>query len=270
VADIPDDLAEWVGSRSWYHTIDLGGVVTPGWFDLRDLAPQLPFGNLADKRCLDVGTFDGFWALEMERRGAREVIAVDELDPRRWDWPTRSAPETVADLYDRHREGSSFPRVREVLGSRVNRRHCNVYDLDPENLGRFDLAYVGSLLLHLRDPVRALERVRAMLVTGGRLILVDAIDAELTLLHPSRPLADLDGRGRPWWWKPNLAGLGRMVEAAGFELEGKPKWVYMKPGAGQQLPRPRLRSLRSRSAREAVLTKWKGEPHGLVVARQPE
>ena len=43
--------------------------------------------SLRGKRCLDVGTYDGFWAFEMERRGAAEVVAVDVLDHARWDWP---------------------------------------------------------------------------------------------------------------------------------------------------------------------------------------
>ena len=44
--------------------------------------------RLDGKRCLDVGTYDGFWAFEIEQRGAKEVVAVDVLDPRRWDWPS--------------------------------------------------------------------------------------------------------------------------------------------------------------------------------------
>jgi hypothetical protein len=37
-------------------------------------------------------------------------------------------------------------------------------------VGRFDLVYLGSLLVHLRDPVRALECVRS--VCDGLLIVV--------------------------------------------------------------------------------------------------
>src|SRR3712207_8621350 len=65
-------------------------------------------------------------------------------------------------------------------------------DLDPAELGSFDIVYVGSLLLHLRDPVAALEKVRS--VTAGECIVVDAIDLELSLLFPRRPLAHLEDR----------------------------------------------------------------------------
>ena len=55
----------------WYHTLDLGsGVVTEGMFDLRPVVDRygLP-ARMDGMRALDVGTWDGFWAFEMERRG---------------------------------------------------------------------------------------------------------------------------------------------------------------------------------------------------------
>src|SRR4051812_50002084 len=83
--------------REWYHTIELApGVVTPGWFDTRSVVQQLPFpASLAGKRCLDVATFDGFWAFEMERRGAPGTIRVGVLHPVRRGWPGESQSEGV-------------------------------------------------------------------------------------------------------------------------------------------------------------------------------
>jgi hypothetical protein len=73
------DLAARVAARDWYHTLELApGVVTPGWFDLRYRPGRIDFpADLHGLRCLDVGTFDGFWAFTMERRGAAEVVALD-------------------------------------------------------------------------------------------------------------------------------------------------------------------------------------------------
>src|SRR5437660_12337372 len=70
-------LLEQAGSYSWYHTLDLGyGVVTKGMFDHRPaLHRYLIPSDLSGMRCLDIGTMDGFWAFEMERRGAAEVVA---------------------------------------------------------------------------------------------------------------------------------------------------------------------------------------------------
>src|SRR5579862_4659707 len=76
------DLESLVAEHTWYHTLELGhGVVTPGWFDTRPAVCAVRFpASLAGVRCLDVATFDGFWAFEMERRGAAEVVAIDLVD----------------------------------------------------------------------------------------------------------------------------------------------------------------------------------------------
>src|SRR2546429_59313 len=65
-------LAARVASVSWYHSLSLpGGLITPGFFDTLDELERVPFPlSLDGKRCLDVATADGFWAFEMERRGA--------------------------------------------------------------------------------------------------------------------------------------------------------------------------------------------------------
>src|SRR5947209_8094705 len=154
------ELRQQVDAIQWYHTLELApDVVTPGWLDHRAIVGRVPLpATLSGKRCLDVGTFNGFWAFEMERRGA-EVIAIDVLDPRQWDWPVGSAESTVGALSGRLAAGDGFQIAAHHLRSNVRRVELSVYDLSEEAVGRFDVVYVGSLLVHLRDPVRALERV---------------------------------------------------------------------------------------------------------------
>lgn len=263
-----DALREYVAQREWYHTIELRpGIETPGWFDLRPVAPLVPWPDLAGRRCLDVGTFDGFWAREMLRRGASEVLAVDILDPQRWDWPAGGGQGIVEALAARKRKGDGFEFVNRALRQPIERRELSVYDLDPAEIGSFDLVYVGSLLLHLRDPIRALERVKSVCRPEGAMLLVDAIDLELTLRHPRRPVASLDGLGRPWWWRPNLAGLVRMVVAAGFELTRPPVRMWMPLGKGYAGPRLRPTLLKTAAGREAIVLARRGDPHAAVLAR---
>jgi tRNA (mo5U34)-methyltransferase len=262
-----EEIRHLIASRQWYHTLELAdGVLTPGWFDHRDIVGRLPMPrSLAGKRCLDVGTFDGFWAFEMERRGASEVVAIDVRGALEWDWPALSEDRVVEALAARQPSGDSFRLAHETLGSAVQRRELSVYDVDPEELGTFDFVYLGSLLIHLRDPVKALERVRS--VCGGELLLVDNHEPLLTLLFPRLPLARLDGRGRPWWWQPNAACVIRMVEAAGFELTRPPLRLAMPPGAGQQSPPLRPRTLFSGEGRRALRNARRGDPHVALLAR---
>lgn len=260
-------LRDYLATREWYHTVELRpGIETPGWFDTRPTAAELPWPTLTGARCLDIGTFEGFWAREMAARGADEVVAIDILDPLAWDWPVGSSPELVADLEERKRGGDGFAFVGRALNSSVERRELSIYDLDPEVVGTFDLVYLGSLLLHLRDPIGALERVRSVCRPIGRLLCVDAIDLELTLRHPRRPIAELDGVGRPWWWKPNLAGLTRMITVAGFEIIERSKPLYLKPGRGQPLPAWKPSLLRTAPGRDMLVTKWRGAAHAAILA----
>jgi tRNA (mo5U34)-methyltransferase len=264
-----EQLRARVAGRQWYHTLELApGVVTPGWFDTRPVVAKLPLpDSLAGLRCLDIGTFDGFWAFEMERRGASEVVATDLLNAEEWDWPAGSSPDVVRELAERKRGGEGFRVAREALGSRVELVERSVYDLDPHDLGSFDFAYLGSLLLHLRDPVRALERVRALVT--GRLLVVDVYDPLMSLLFRRRPVATLDGRDRPWWWQSNIACLVRMVESAGFAIVEPPRRIRMPRGRGQPFPRPSARALKSRSVRRDLANAAFGDPHCAIVAAPP-
>ena len=260
-----------VDAVQWYHTMELApGITTPGWFDTRAIAGTFPWPDLTGARCLDVGTFEGFWAFEMERRGAAEVLAVDILDPHAWDWPLGSEDAIIDVLEERKRGGSGFVVARDALGSKVERREVSVYELDPAEVGTFDLVYLGSLLLHLRDPVRALERVRSVLRPGGHLMSVDAIDLELTRRHPRLPVCSFDGRGRPWWWKVNVAAHRRLVESAGFDVVNGPRRFFMPLGPGQVAPRPPLKLLRKAAGREALATHLRGDPHAVLLARRRE
>jgi tRNA (mo5U34)-methyltransferase len=267
VTQSPGEIRRLVAEREWYHTMELApGVTTPGFFDHRPLVPRLPFpASLAGRRCLDIATFDGFWAFEMERRGADEVIAIDILDPLAWDWPFGSGDEVVAALERRKQGGMGFRIAADLLGSSVQHVECSVYDLDPAVHGTFDFVYMGSLLMHLRDPVRALERTRS--VCSGTFLLVDNVDLLLSCLSPRRPLADLDGVGRPWWWKPNLAALRRMVTAAGFEVVAGPRPVLVPAGPEIKAQRLPARALVSRSGRQAALRARVGDPHAYLLAR---
>jgi tRNA (mo5U34)-methyltransferase len=224
-------LAARVAALTWYHTIELPhGIVTPGYYDHRDLLPRYRLPERLDGlRVLDVATFDGFWAFEFERRGAAEVVALDVREKREIDLPPRTrAAMTEAELSFAF--GRGFALSREALGSRVEPLHCNVYDLSPERAGLFDLVHVGDLLLHLRDPVRALTAIRS--VCRGRAIISDVIFPDLDRGTGGVPLMQYQGgRGQNVWWRLGAEALRAMVEDAGFEnVEEVSRFKYGQRG----------------------------------------
>ena len=190
----------------WWHVIGLpDGSVTPGAWDLREVSQQLPWPDVAGKRCLDVGTADGFWAFELERRGAAYVLATDAPSP----------------FQARSRE--RFEHARELLGSAVEYEARDVFRLE----GEWDVVVMGYVLQMLRDPIGALEHLRS--VCRGHLLLLETISLPLELL-PS-PVARLDARhdGREWFVF-NRRGLRKATELAGWEVEEQTGVLHDKAG----------------------------------------
>jgi len=205
--------------RLWYHTIELApGVVTPGFIDLRSTAERVLPDDLSGRRALDVGTFDGFWAFEMERRGA-EVVAIDLERIELAEFPPLKRGQLEQ---RREREGFElgigFGLAADAIGSEVRRIPCNVYDLTPDAIGGpVDLAFNGATLTHLRDPVRALERIHDALAPGGELLSFEPFSVRLTLRARRRPSAEFRAASTDYtWWLPNLAGIAAWLRAAAF------------------------------------------------------
>jgi tRNA (mo5U34)-methyltransferase len=193
------------------------GVVTKGYFDTVAVLPKVGLpASLEGARCLDVGTCDGFWAFEMERRGAAEVIGIDLDDKTERDFPADVTSERVRS-HSTGMQKPNFELAREALGMKAERVPLNVYELSPERIGEFDFCFIGSLLLHLRDPVGALAAIRS--VCRGRLVVHDTVSARMTLLNRRVPAATFIGRAENRWWTPNVAALRRFTEAAGFAVK---------------------------------------------------
>jgi tRNA (mo5U34)-methyltransferase len=253
--------------RLWYHTLEVAaGVETPGWFDLRPIVERLPWPDVGGMRCLEIGPWDGFLSFELERRGADEVVATDIADPAEWDWaaPMReSGPKELAAMAGPD-PGGGFAIAKRLLGSKVERVEVNVYDLSPESIGVFDVVVCGSLLLHLRDPVRALEAIRR--VCHGRFMSAETISSGLTLFSRRTPLARQRGGERGQWWIPNAACHRRMLEAAGFAIERTSPPYAIPLGPGHPSHGRLTGDLRNRIL-TALLTRSSGVPHAAVLAR---
>jgi tRNA (mo5U34)-methyltransferase len=213
-----DALRAEVERHSWYHTLEFGdGVVTKGMFDHRPVLHHYPLPeDLSGMRCLDVATMDGYWAFEMERRGAASVTALDLEDPEHLDWPASLRASHVRTMDETKAE--RFALAKAALDSKVERVLMSAYDLSPD-LGTFDFVFCGDLLLHLKDPITPVENIRS--VCTGSAVIVNVI--KKFRFADKRALAELDGIENFEWWVTNLEGLVRIVRAAGFaRVEASP------------------------------------------------
>jgi tRNA (mo5U34)-methyltransferase len=207
-----DDPAARARALDWYHAIELGpDLVTDGWFDLRPVVDKygLP-ERMEGMRALDVGTWDGFWAFEMERRGAT-VVALDLDDERDLDWPPRRKPAR----FPSEPRGRGFLLARELLGSRVERLNLSVYEATRERLGGFDLVFCGSVLIHLRDQLLALERIAEL--CDGTFVSAEEYDRLAGLVPAAVSRYRADDPAAVVFWRPSVRTWKRMMWTAGFE-----------------------------------------------------
>ena len=185
--------------------------MTEGIFDLRPVIDRyhLP-ASLEGKRALDVGTWDGFWAFEMERRGA-SVVALDLDDEAELDWPPRRRPQS----FPQEPRGQGFKVAKEALGSSVERVSLSIYNATTEELGSFDFVFCGSVLIHLRDQLLALERIAGL--CSDTFVSAEEHDrlAGLVPVPVSRYRADREQA--VVFWEPSARTWRKLIWTAGFD-----------------------------------------------------
>lgn len=212
VADQSVSFKQWLKAQVdaesyWFHRIELSpDLVTPGWSNPK--TEKLPFFGLPDDmagmRVLDIGCAEGFFSFEAERRGAKEVIAID------------SFPDSVR----------RFNICRDAFHSKATAFLCNIYDLNVRAFGTFDMVFFFGVLYHLRNPILALEKIFS--VCTGTMLMQTSGMAEI----PGREnvaLAEFHPRGiqsgtpeNPMYdptvfWLPNVECTRALVSHVGFE-----------------------------------------------------
>jgi tRNA (mo5U34)-methyltransferase len=175
---------------------------------------QIP-EDLTGKSVLDIGTWDGFFAFECERRGAARILAIDTYV---WD----------------HQGMEPFRAARELLNSKVEDRRLDVHDLSADQIGRFDVVLMLGVFYHLRNPLLGLERVKEI---TKELLILDT-HALLPFMHEKYPLIPFfpgDEHAVNARYEmcaiPTQESLKQMLRAVGFkdiQVKYTPSFRYWK------------------------------------------
>ena len=209
--------------QSWYHRIDLGdGIETPGHFRMSDYLDyyHLP-ESMEGMRVLDVGASTGYFAYEFERRGAEEIVGIELPSWGAHDWTPRYRREFEAKEQnekkniDREVMHDGFTVVGQALGStRVKRIYKPIYEISSAELGTFDIVFSGAMLMHVRDPILGIQRMRDCCSPDGRLI----VSISTTMPDVEEPIAKFVGEWNQCnWWQMSPRALDEILKCCDFD-----------------------------------------------------
>ncbi|HEX4652967.1 MAG TPA: TIGR04290 family methyltransferase [Candidatus Udaeobacter sp.] len=219
-------IAHQIGALGdWFHNINIGGVQTAPRHFLGDyprvkwerFQPAIP-ADLRGKTVLDIGCNGGFYSIEMKRRGADRVVAID--------------------FDDRYLAQARF--AASTLGYEIELRKLSVYDV--HKLGeQFDVVLFLGVLYHLRHPLLALDLIHEHVARD--LFIFQSLQRGNETIEPIEEDYDFwetDVFERPGfpklyfvekryagdptnWWIPNRAAVEAMLRSSGFEIVGHPE-----------------------------------------------
>ena len=229
--DAPGEIARRIAELGpWFHNLRIDGVQTAPdhflgdypsfkWQGFRHVVPE----DLSGRTVLDIGCNAGFYALEMARRGADRVVAIDS--DARYLRQARFAAERA--------------------GARIEFAQMSVYEV--ARLGeRFDLVLFMGVLYHLRHPLLALDLLHEHAVSD--LMLFQCMQRGSDAVAPVAENHGFDDWSpfarEDWpvlyfienryaddptnWFVPNRAGAEALLRSAGFRiLEHPEREVYL-------------------------------------------
>jgi tRNA (mo5U34)-methyltransferase len=209
----------------WFHNLDLQGVKTAPehflgdypsfkWRTFSHAIPQ----DLTGRTVLDIGCNAGFYSMEMKRRGAARVVAIDS-------------------------DEAYLAQAR--FAAQVNGAEIEFHQLDVYEVGslreRFDLVLFMGVLYHLRYPLLALDLLHEHVVKD--ILVFQSLQrgsTEVARIEQDYPFSDTEIFNQPGypklhfvehryagdptnWWIPNVACAEAMLRSAGFEIVDHPE-----------------------------------------------
>jgi SAM-dependent methyltransferase len=203
----------------FYHTATFSdGSVAEGAWDLRG-REEAYLGSIAlnARRVLELGPASGHLTYYMESQGAdvvcldtgfdvsNDLLPYDGIDV---SGPTMQYMVNIGQVQNAwwylHRDRRSAAKV--VYGS--------IYD-PPRDIGTFDVATFGSILLHLRNPFNALEQAARR--TTEAIVVTEVIDpaiaegSDAIRFHPTR-----SKEISQVWWSFSPLSIEVMLDTLGF------------------------------------------------------
>lgn len=209
----------------WFHNIDLKGVKTAPDHFLGDY-PSVKFRgfqhaipeDLTGKSVLDIGCNAGFYSIEMKKRGADRVLAIDSDE-------------------DYLKQARFAASVNEM---NIEFRKMNVYEV-PQLREKFDVVIFMGVLYHLRHPLLALDLLHDHVAKD--LLIFQSMQRgsnSVFAVEDNYPFWETDVFAKEDfpkmhfierhysgdctnWWIPNRACVEAMLRSSGFAILDHPE-----------------------------------------------
>lgn len=185
----------------FYHVMDIPGHgVTTGQWDLRSgMYEYLGHFDFNHKRVLEIGPASGFLTFEMEKRGAT-VVSVETTDDPGWDfvpYPEAMMAQALESRRDVMKKlKASYWFAHHANQSKSKLLYGNVYEL-PEEIGKFDVSLIASVLLHCNNPLKIVEQCAKK---SESIIIVDFFSQELEGRPICKLYPNVENNGLDTWW----------------------------------------------------------------------
>jgi hypothetical protein len=207
----------------FYHREELPGLGLVGseW-DLRSVTESyLGRVSFSGRRVLEVGTASGYLCRQMEARGA-EVVAFDLSQEGSWDLVPFAGLDVSSFRSEmkRHinRLNNGWWLAHRLCGSTASVVYGDIYDV-PASIGPVNIAVFAAILLHLRDPFRALES--ALRLTGETVVVTE--------VHPEQPAGSALGSAVPARTPPQPGALFFLPDPQATDPQAGTTWWSLPP-----------------------------------------
>ncbi len=207
-------LAEIERLSPWHYALEMApDIVTPirenAWINRHAQRVRYFWEPLLRKqpeifrgaRVLDLGCNAGFWTLKALEAGAREVVAID------------ARPLHIA-------QASLLLKAKAIEPVRYRLIQKNLFDLDFEELGRFDVILLLGLLYHVVKPFELLERISA---ANDQLLIIDTKVSRLEFPAMEIIREELDDPRMAADWPlvavPSASAIHEMTRVLGYDCE---------------------------------------------------
>ena len=207
-------LQKEIDSIHWYHEFDFGdGLRSVSISQAEDhrrvwrfIESELETIDFTGKSVLEIGCWDGYWSFYAEKRGAKHVLASDDVSQ---NWAN----------------GAGLRLAHKLLNSKVEiNQSVSIYEASKLNR-TFDIILCLGVYYHLVDPFAGFAEVRHLMHENS--IAIFEGDATLEL-RPDTYYWDMSDSSKSCF-VPTQWGLNHMLKTAYMDVTSQ-RW--MRPPQG--------------------------------------